>query len=363
MNVFPAMLNRQMGTVNVSSAGVEFIPHQDSTLIGFQIPSHNLQYAIEGKNSDQVVIYSRTNPDVKIRVQDLKVIKLLENTQFYYGGSFKHHSPTKRRVIFATAFVSFLFVLLVSLPFIMPKLTAHFLVKYISNEQELKIGKSLFVGQAFTVTPPRLNKTLEMMQSLVLSLKEKSKELSDIDVQVVVSDSMEVNAYATLGAVLIINTGFLQQAQSTEEILGVMAHELGHIHQRHALKGSLSGLGTLSVAVMMNIIFGTDASNLLVQGSNLINLKHTREDEREADEYALLFLKQAQISAQGLLSFFSRINEEEQGKLGELLQVLSTHPMSTERMQYINEFIKNNPYSYVKPAVDIQEIKKSFAGL
>jgi predicted Zn-dependent protease len=143
-----------------------------------------------------------------------------------------------------------------------------------------------------------------------------------ITVDVLAGDS--VNAYAALGGHIHVFDGLLRQAQSPEELAGVLAHEVEHVRNRHITQDLAARLLTISVlsAVMPDQAGQAQAAYLL------LTLKFSREQESEADRLGLERLKAAHIDAEGFRQFFSRAR-----KLSAAPQFLSSHPDDDSRAE------------------------------
>ena len=284
MRSFPALLARQSGNVTVSAMGVEFTPNPNSTAPELSIPMGFLQIKREGKNSDFVFLYNRNHPEVLISVQNKEILDVLLKNGFRHGGDFGFRSPTKKRFIISTIVIGSIVVMLFAIPFILAKMSSNWMVAQITPEVDRQWIRQLMLKGGITLTPPQLEKSKKQIQILVDTLKRETPELKPFDVEIIVAPAKEVNALAIPGGILMINTGFLLQAELAEEVMGVLAHELGHIEKRHNVKSLVSGLGIAAGALALSLFVGADISEWVVRGSNLINLKYTRDNEREADE-------------------------------------------------------------------------------
>lgn len=360
MKVFPALLARQSGNITVSSMGAEFTPDSNSTAPHLIIPMAFLQIRREGKNSDYFFIYNRNHPEVLISLSDRGFLEVLQKNGFRDGGDFGLRSATKRRFIISTVFIGGIVALLFILPFFLAKMSGDWLVSKITPEIERQWVRKVVLKGGITLTPPNLEASRGQVRILVDSLKKDTPELKPFDIEIVVAQAKEVNAFAIPGGILMINSGFLEQAETTEEIMGVLAHELGHIEKRHNVKSMVSGLGIATGAVALSLFVGADISGWVVQGSNLINLKYTRDHEREADERGLYYLKNAKISPQGMISFFERLSKQEVGGVAaEMISLINTHPLSSERIRYLKELSGKTNYESTQPPINISEIKEA----
>ena len=151
------------------------------------------------------------------------------------------------------------------------------------------------------------------------------------DVTVVKSDV--VNAFALPGGYVVVFTGLMKKSENGEEVAGVLSHEVNHVLQRHGLERIVKNLGLMTVAA---IVFGNQQGlvGMMKQlGVELFTLKFGREQETEADLTGLQLLQRAKIDPSGMIRFFERLSEKDEGRM----EWLSTHPMSTARAERLKE--------------------------
>lgn len=147
--------------------------------------------------------------------------------------------------------------------------------------------------------------------------------------QVRVADIDMVNAFATPGGQVLLLRGLLKEARSVDEVAGVLAHELGHVRHRHPTEGLIRRIGL--GAVLDFLAGGTMGGGIIeAAGAVLIETAHSREAEADADQAAIAMLRAADISTDGLQSFFKRLAAEG-GEATGALRYLSTHPPSADR--------------------------------
>jgi beta-barrel assembly-enhancing protease len=151
-----------------------------------------------------------------------------------------------------------------------------------------------------------------------------------------VAERPDINAFAAPGGVVVVYRGLLNTAASPEELAGVLAHEVAHAELRHSLQGMIKSLG-LRAAVSM--AFGDFSDSLFTDGATrLTELRFSRDAEREADAEGLRRLVAARIAPEGMLRFYERLASE---KRGSTPAILSTHPASGERLEWLrNEVTK-----------------------
>ncbi len=153
--------------------------------------------------------------------------------------------------------------------------------------------------------------------------------------------SAEINAFALPGGNVVLNSGLLLRAERPEEVLGVLAHELAHVTERHSLRQIISSVGLFMVVQT----FLGDVSGLIAVvadgGTQLLQLGFSRDFEREADGVGWAYLLDARIDPTGMIAFFKKLAEKEKlGKLADVrqgLEFLSTHPATGERIERLEE--------------------------
>lgn len=160
---------------------------------------------------------------------------------------------------------------------------------------------------------------------LVAKLSKASPNGETFDVRLV--DDPAVNAFALPGGKILINRGLLEAAESPDEVAGVLAHEMQHVIQHHAMAGLVRGLAAV---FFWQIAVGDYSGFLVVDPSSaytVATLKFSRSSEAEADAGAMTMLNAAKISPKGFADFFTRLEEESI----HIPALLSTHPTSDSR--------------------------------
>lgn len=152
---------------------------------------------------------------------------------------------------------------------------------------------------------------------------------SHVPFRVRVIDIPAVNALALPGGQIILFRGLLGFSENSEQLAGVLAHEMGHVVHRHSLETMVKGAG---VAALLGLIVGdfTGAAVIVGLADALITTSFTRDAEREADETALDILAAAGIDSRPVADFFRRLETEGVVFLN-LPTLLSTHPPLPER--------------------------------
>lgn len=170
------------------------------------------------------------------------------------------------------------------------------------------------------------------------------------DLRVEVAKIDMINAVALPGGNVILFDGLLKQARSPDEVAGVLAHEIGHVREKHVMQALLRQMG---LAVVLGGIDGN--SGALV--NNMLAMSYSRESEAEADAHSMKALGQANISPVGTASFFDRLSNLD-GSAGDeaesgITGYLTSHPLSRSRKEaFEKSIVKGAKY---KPALTPNE--------
>jgi Zn-dependent protease with chaperone function len=140
-----------------------------------------------------------------------------------------------------------------------------------------------------------------------------------------------INAFSLPGGTIILLDGLVEAAANENQVLAVLAHELGHVANKHGLRNVLQALGIGALASAMWGDFAGVAANVpVVFGA----LHYSRAFELEADTYAVTFLRANGMDAQPLIEFFELMAERKGEGEGEgPVDILSTHPQTKDRIE------------------------------
>lgn len=139
------------------------------------------------------------------------------------------------------------------------------------------------------------------------------------------------NAFALPSGQIVLTDEIVDLVNDDEAVMGILAHEMGHLHERHLLRrliqGSVVGLAT-------TFLFGDVSSVVAAIPAIMVELKYSRDAEREADDYAIAMLKANGISPSRLSLVFEKLGEKQ---AAEVNAYLSSHPPVAERIKRIQQ--------------------------
>ncbi len=157
------------------------------------------------------------------------------------------------------------------------------------------------------------------------------------DYQFFVIADDEINAFATPGGYIYVHTETLLKVRNVSELVGVLAHEVGHVAKRHIAqnynRARSTGLLYQLGVVVAGAVAGPAAADVANLGGGLAATAYLnsfgREAEREADTFAVLLMPRARYDPHGLVTFFQTLMQE----AGDTpLAFLSSHPATGERI-------------------------------
>lgn len=222
-------------------------------------------------------------------------------------------------------------------------LSPQWLAPLIPSTLDKKLGDALVgdFGGRFCSTPAGD----AALKKLVASLDDQPQDL-----RVEVAKIDMINAVALPGGNVILFDGLLKQARSPDEVAGVLAHEIGHVREKHVMQALLRQMG---LAVVLGGIDGN--SGALV--NNMLAMSYSRESEAEADAHSMKALGQANISPVGTASFFDRLSNLDGSASGDgdtgITGYMTSHPLSRSRKEaFEKSIVKGANY---KPALTMRE--------
>ncbi len=139
-----------------------------------------------------------------------------------------------------------------------------------------------------------------------------------------VLDHEMVNAFALPGGHVVLFRGLLQEAESPEEVAGVLGHEIGHVVNRDPTRLALRSAGSIGV---LGLLLGDFAGGAVVLylTEKLIQARYSRDAEANADLFAHEIFAEAKLPSARLGDFFDRLNDPDDEDTG-LLSHLASHP-------------------------------------
>jgi predicted Zn-dependent protease len=185
----------------------------------------------------------------------------------------------------------------------------------------------------------------------------QSAGLEPTDVKIFLIRDSSLNAFVAGGQKIFINTGLLMRSSNASQIIGVIAHETGHISGGHlsrigdviARSTITSIVGLLLGGAVIAATGSADVGTALILGGQQIGergfIAFSQTQESAADQAALTMLDRTEQSSKGLVEFLKIIESEELYSASEQSGYYRTHPLTRDRMNAVKNHLKRSPYA------------------
>jgi len=202
----------------------------------------------------------------------------------------------------------------------------------ISDSQEIGLG------QEFDKQVRSESKILadQDWQNYFNEVGQKIVAVSDrpnIEYHFTVIESDDINAFATPGGYVYIYTGLLKLMNTEAELVAVTAHEISHIVARHGVKRLQQAMG---IDILYQIVVGESDTKTLQTaiglGLTVALSGYSRANEREADQYGILYMTNAGYNPTGAINMFERLASVSEGQRNFFENMFATHPETQERI-------------------------------
>ncbi len=193
------------------------------------------------------------------------------------------------------------------------------------------------------------------------------------NIRIIIINDRSFNAFVMDGRRIFVNVGALTEAKVPNEIIGVLAHEAGHIAGGH-LARLREELANAQTAAVIALLLGVGAlaagarsgssQNVGQIGAAMISapqevlrrslLSYQRAQEESADRAAVKFLGATGQSAKGMATTFRRLSEQMMFVTHNADPYAQSHPMPKERVQALDELVKSTPHWERKDPPELQ---------
>jgi predicted Zn-dependent protease len=209
-------------------------------------------------------------------------------------------------------------------------------ISNLSDQQEVALGKQMRQqlinsNRIRVYQNPSLNRYVESIGQKLVAVSDRP----NLPYTFTIVEDDQVNAFATMGGFIYLNTGLIRTAENEAELASVIAHEIGHVVGKHSqtqIKQQAITQGLLTAA-------GLNSTQLVQLGVALaLDLPHSREDEYEADLLGLQMLKSAGYAPGATVDFMRKLQKHG----SNTPTFLSTHPAAKERVVALQQKISSN---------------------
>ncbi len=164
-------------------------------------------------------------------------------------------------------------------------------------------------------------------------------------------DTREVNAFAVPGGFIYVTRGMLDFVQDDDELAAIIGHELAHVVRRHGAE-QLEALAVAEAGARwlldreprLEDIYATEEGTIATEMTAVLLFNGwSRQNEYEADEYGTIYMARAGYDSHAAIRLFDRMERAfAEGEEDELARLFDTHPPFPDRVQHIEEVIREN---------------------
>ncbi len=175
-------------------------------------------------------------------------------------------------------------------------------------------------------------------------------------VKVHIVDDSRLNAFVAGGMNLFVNTGLLMSSDSPNAIIGVLAHETGHIAGGHLARTREAVANATAEAILAYILgaaaiiagSGQAGGAIMSTGTAIAQqslIRYSQSQEQAADQAAVRYLEAVGRSAEGLLEIFYKLEDQELLVAERQDPYLRSHPLTRDRIRFVRNFVETSDYS------------------
>jgi predicted Zn-dependent protease len=219
-----------------------------------------------------------------------------------------------------------------------------------------------------------------------------SAGLNSNSIKIIIINEDSINAFVSGGQNIFVNTGLITELDDPDGLIGVLAHETGHIKAAHILQkeskagdaatslvaGYVIGIGSVLLGAPAEAGFAISSAGQQFATRNF--LTYSRKYESEADSAALNILTDIGVSPKGLIDVLKVLQKRQSINAGKVDEYATTHPVNEDRMNFLQAAIDKNPvidratsteanvnFKRVKAKIlaflgDITKVSKTYAG-
>lgn len=173
---------------------------------------------------------------------------------------------------------------------------------------------------------------------------------AEIQVRAGIANIDMVNAVALPGGQVLLFDGLVQDAETPEELAGVLGHEVGHVRERHVMTALLRQFGLSILLSGANTTVGDTMFGLAAMG-------YSRDAEREADEYSRDRMAESRISPLGAAKFFERLGSDSESEGNPVIGWVSSHPDPSERATAYRAAARGKTFEPVLSEAEFEALK------
>jgi len=226
---------------------------------------------------------------------------------------------------------------------------------FLSSDQEIALGKE---------AAPQFEKEFdgkvenEALQQYVRSVGAKLAAASDrlMPYEYTLLASKVPNAFALPGGKVYVTAGLMKMMENERGLAAVLGHETGHIAALHNVKGLQRQMGAAVLVEIADYAMGAqvpDATKVTELVSGIINLKYSRDDEYQADQFGILYMTRAGYNPWGMVELLTALDSLDKSNPGLFDEMFMTHPLTPKRIEEARTTVQGQYPTAVRTAPDV----------
>lgn len=228
----------------------------------------------------------------------------------------------------------------------------------ISIPEEIKVSKKfmkMIKDREMILKDPIANHLVTQVGNHILSFLP----IQPFDYSFYIVDDSVFNAFASPAANIFVYRGLITSLDSIDELAGIIGHEIAHAASRHVSESidrskyiNIGSLAGILAGAIIGSQSGGESGAAIIKGSLALGytamLSFTRENETEADEKGIMFLKRSCFSPEGLKKGLMKIRSKDYRGAEAIPDYVKTHPGTGQRIAHVETILSN--YSQVAQA-------------
>ena len=215
----------------------------------------------------------------------------------------------------------------------------------LSEADEIELGR---------LTAEEIEKDLELLEDDLVSvyISDLGTNLamnsgrSQLTYQFKVVNTSDINAFALPGGFVYVNRGLIEAADTENELVGVLGHEIGHVVARHgAEQAQRMSISNLGLRVLDSILGGGTAGRLGSMAAQMATagtfMTFSRDAEREADRLGARNVAAGGHNPEGMITFFEKLGTLRQSDSNIVQNFFASHPDPRERVENIQDLVES----------------------
>ena len=328
---------KSSGSIHITNQALVFVAEAGQV----ELPLNGLQIRLGGASNRLIFFSHSSKPDWSVYTPDHTVLRDARFTALRHtAAQIAQIRLRKKYTRLALSGVAFLVIGLIYGLFWLKEPIVIAIAKRVPLEWERQLGEMVYAQSIIGRTLIEDEEIVDELERLTSPLLQAIDD-NRYEFRLHILADPTLNAFAIPGGHVVIHTGLILNADTPEEVVGILAHEVAHVTGQHSIRQIISSAG---LVLLVQAFFG-DASGILAlitqRSALLLTQKFSRDHEREADEVGWNYLLKANVNPEGMITFFEKLRAESEksglSELEESLNFLSTHPATEERITRLKE--------------------------